>query len=171
MAPCPPSPPPSQKKFLKQKVEPEQYYPFVDGWFKKHPTSRVFVATDDSTYLAKFVARYGPVLVVGQGDVIRGSSENGGPNPHQTTSTSTSEVGCAPTPPNPPNPPSPPTPPNPPTPPTPPHASIPLSCYPPPRQLAVLPGVQEGVPSVGGLDLPEQGQLSRQGGSRLLLGL
>ena len=84
-------------KFLKQKVEPEQYYPFVDGWFKKHPTSRVFVATDDSTYLAKFVARYGPALVVGQGDVIRGSSENGGPNPHQTTSTSTSEAfkkGC-----------------------------------------------------------------------------
>ena len=84
-------------KFLKQKVEPEQYYPFVDGWFKKHPTSRVFVATDDSTYLAKFVARYGPALVVGQGDVIRGSSEKGGPNPHQTTSTSTSEAfkkGC-----------------------------------------------------------------------------
>jgi hypothetical protein len=42
-----------------RKIEPSEYYVYIDYLMKKEPDARIFLATDDPRYFAEFAAKYG----------------------------------------------------------------------------------------------------------------
>ena len=45
-------------KVVQPKVPPEAYFPFVDAYFAEYPDALLFVATDDTSYLARIGRKY-----------------------------------------------------------------------------------------------------------------
>ncbi len=44
-------------------VSPAEYFPHIDGWIKKEPSLKIFLATDQAQYISVFEKRYGKKVV------------------------------------------------------------------------------------------------------------